>query len=231
MGIDNVVEDCDFWRTGDTAIAVLGSVPLGDARTGSGAMWPVGNRISGNWIEEVGVHMKQTSCVFRSLAERTFIRGNVCYNGPRAGINYNDDFKGGDVVESNVIFNMVRETGDHGTFKFRDGVMRNMTGNLMIQSGPAFQVTGFDTNFWVDNTVVDTRVNKICAPDTTAALSGTTYAVLKAAPSPPTPSPYPGWQPTYCQSCEHNEKLKDMGKEYGSLVDCMSACNYEDGCA
>jgi hypothetical protein len=25
-------------------------------------------------------------------------------------------FMGGDVVRSNVIFNMVRETGDHGTF-------------------------------------------------------------------------------------------------------------------
>ena len=28
---------------------------------------------------------------------------------------------GGDLVESNVIFNMVRETGDHGTFKILRG--------------------------------------------------------------------------------------------------------------
>merc|ERR1711865_208051 len=118
-----------------------------------------------------------------------------------------------------------------GGFKYRDGVMRNMTGNLMVQSTPAFQVTGFDANYWVNNMVVDTSVKKICAPDNTAALTGTTYAVLKAAPSPPAPSPYPGWSVTYCQSCENNAQLKDMGKNYGSLVDCMSACGYEDGCA
>lgn len=117
-----------------------------------------------------------------------------------------------------------------GSFKFRDGVMGNMTGNLMVQSSPAFQVTGFDTNFWVDNTVVSSGVSKICAPDNTAALTGTTYAVLKASPSPPSPSPYPGWEPTYCQSCEHNVQLKEMGKNYSSIVDCMSACGYEDGC-
>jgi hypothetical protein len=118
-----------------------------------------------------------------------------------------------------------------GGFKYRDGVMRNMTGNLMVQSTPAFQVTGFDTNYWVNNTVVDTSMKKICAPDVSAAVTGTTYAVLNAPPSPPAPSPYPGWNVTYCQSCENNEKLKDMGKNYGSLVDCMSACGYEDGCA
>lgn len=244
--------------------------------------------------------MKQTSCVFRSLSESTVIRDNVCYNGPRAGINFNDAFIGGDLVEGNVIFNMVRETGDHGTFnswdrreyvfpcktkdgdddtdacftartikvqhnmfigpagwnmdhddgssqyedfsnvvylgnyKFRDGVMRNMTGNLMVQSGPAFQVTGFDTNYWVDNTVVDSKVNKICAPSTTPALKGTIYAVLGGSPgpSPTPPAPVlPGWSDAmYCTSCEHGPMLKDMGKNYGSTIDCMSACLYEDGC-
>lgn len=58
---------------------------------------------------------------------------NVCYNGPRAGININDGFGGGNVFEGNLVFNMVRleclavasrpfiplvvqvrETGDHG---------------------------------------------------------------------------------------------------------------------
>jgi len=122
-----------------------------------------------------------------------------------------------------------------GGYKYRDGVMRNMTGNLMIQSSPAFQVTGFDTNYWVNNTVVDSHKSKICAPDVTAALTGTTYAILSGSPTPPGPSPGPspvpaGWTPTYCQSCEHNTPLKDLGKNYGSLVDCISACGYEEGC-
>lgn len=30
------------------------------------------------------------------------------FNGPRAGLNWNDGFMGGDLVEGNVIFNMVR---------------------------------------------------------------------------------------------------------------------------
>lgn len=111
-----------------------------------------------------------------------------------------------------------------------------MTNNLMVQSAPVFQVTGFDTNYWVNNTVVNTKVSKVCAPDTTAALTGTTYAVLSSGPSPgpapgPSPAPVPpGWTATYCQSCEHNTALKDMGKNYGSVVDCISACGYEAGC-
>jgi hypothetical protein len=294
--VNSTVKDCDFWRTGDSAVALVGSVPLGDARKGSHAVWPIGNAIVGNWIEEVGVYMKQTSCVFRSLSQDTLISGNVCYNGPRAGINYNDAFMGGDIVESNIIFNMVRETGDHGTFnswdrreyvlpcpgghgacftprtirvrhnmfigpagwnmdhddgssqyedfsnvvylggfKYRDGVMRNMTGNLMVESGPVFQVTGFETNYWINNTVVSQSVQKICAPDTSASLTGTTYAVLSGSPGPsppgPSPSPVPaGWTPTYCQSCENNKPLKDLGQNYGSVVDCISACGYEFGC-
>lgn len=38
------------------------------------------------------------------------------FNGPRAGICFNDGYGGGDIVEGNLVFNMVRETGDHGSF-------------------------------------------------------------------------------------------------------------------
>jgi hypothetical protein len=41
---------------------------------------------------------------------------NVMFNGPRAGICFNDGYGGGDLVEGNLVFNMVRETGDHGSF-------------------------------------------------------------------------------------------------------------------
>lgn len=36
------------------------------------------------------------------------------FNMPRAAINFNDGMGGGDVVDSNVIFNTCRESGDHG---------------------------------------------------------------------------------------------------------------------
>ena len=45
-----------------------------------------------------------------------------CMIGPRAGINANDGFGGGNVIERNLIFNMVRETGDHGPFNSWDRV-------------------------------------------------------------------------------------------------------------
>jgi len=50
----------------------------------------------------------------QAVACRTNISGNVLYSGPRAGININDGFCGGTTIESNVIFNWVRETQDHG---------------------------------------------------------------------------------------------------------------------
>ena len=45
---------------------------------------------------------------------------NLCYNGPRAGINWNDGFAGGSTVAGNLVFNMVRETGDHGPYNSWD---------------------------------------------------------------------------------------------------------------
>jgi hypothetical protein len=52
----------------------------------------------------------------QALAHHNFLIGNVMYNGPRAAININDGLIGGDIIEGNLVFNMVRETGDHGCF-------------------------------------------------------------------------------------------------------------------
>jgi hypothetical protein len=50
----------------------------------------------------------------------TLIQGNVFFNGPRAGINYNDGFGGGDVISENLVFSSCRESGDHGPFNSWD---------------------------------------------------------------------------------------------------------------
>ena len=115
--VDSVVSHNDFWRTGDTAILSAGSAKLADARKPA---FPQNNIITRNWIDTVGVYMKQTSCYFKSLSYNTTISNNVCYNGPRAAVNFNDAFMGGDVLEGNLLFNMVRETDDHGTFNSWD---------------------------------------------------------------------------------------------------------------
>ena len=54
----------------------------------------------------------QTSCYFQAIAANVTLRDNLCYNGPRAGINWNDGFAGNNRIEGNLVFNMVRETGD-----------------------------------------------------------------------------------------------------------------------
>lgn len=47
-------------------------------------------------------------------------------------------------------------------------------------------------------------------------------------PSPPSPMPS-GWTPAYCESCENNEALKNLGSNY-AIVDCIGACVKEEGC-
>ena len=64
----------------------------------------------------------QVACYFQAVAGRNTVADNVCYNGPRAGLNFNDGFLGGNVVEGNLIANMVRETSDHGPFNSWDRV-------------------------------------------------------------------------------------------------------------
>merc|ERR1719152_85175 len=51
---------------------------------------------------------------FQAKAAKSILKKNLFFNGPRAGINFNDGFGGGDVVAQNLIFNTCRESGDHG---------------------------------------------------------------------------------------------------------------------
>eukprot|EP01062_Namystynia_karyoxenos_P011319 TRINITY_DN14045_c0_g1_i2.p1 TRINITY_DN14045_c0_g1~~TRINITY_DN14045_c0_g1_i2.p1 ORF type:complete len:875 (+),score=181.70 TRINITY_DN14045_c0_g1_i2:105-2627(+) len=106
-----------FMQTGDSAIVFLGRT---EGIDGTKPTHPTNNVVSGNHIREYGVYGKQTSCFFQSLSANTTFANNVCYNGPRAGINFNDGFGGGNSVEGNLLFNHVRETGDHGPFNSWD---------------------------------------------------------------------------------------------------------------
>jgi hypothetical protein len=36
------------------------------------------------------------------------------FNGPRAGVLWNDGFGGGNTLQHSLLFNLVRETTDHG---------------------------------------------------------------------------------------------------------------------
>merc|ERR1712232_1293424 len=102
---------------GDSAVAFVGKTNGVDATE---ATYPNRNTVARNHIHEYGVYGKQTSCFFQSIAANTTLEDNVCYNGPRAGVNFNDGFGGGNLMRGNLLFNHVRETGDHGPFNSWD---------------------------------------------------------------------------------------------------------------
>ena len=111
---DASVRDSHFRWIGDTAIACWGKTDeLGDGgRAGMNATagnFPVDTVIDSNIVREVGMWEKQSSMYFHAKAARTRVTKNLFFNGPRAGINFNDGLGGGDVVEGNAIFNTCRE--------------------------------------------------------------------------------------------------------------------------
>jgi len=78
------------------------------------------NQILRNNAREVGLYEKQSSFYMQAKTAESTISGNVFFNGPRAGINFNDGFGGGDNLEHNIVFSSCRESGDHGPFNSWD---------------------------------------------------------------------------------------------------------------
>jgi len=109
----------EFFRLGDSAIASVGYADFTDATEGD---FPHFTTVERNHIHDIGIYGKQTSGYFQTLSAHNTIRDNVMYNGPRAAINFNDGLGGGNMVEHNLLFNMVRETNDHGAFNSWDRV-------------------------------------------------------------------------------------------------------------
>ena len=73
-----------------------------------------------NTVREVGLYEKQSSFFVQAKTAESIISGNVFFNGPRAGINANDGFGGGDIISHNLVFSTCRESGDHGPFNSWD---------------------------------------------------------------------------------------------------------------
>mmetsp|Transcript_11415 Transcript_11415/g.33840 ORF Transcript_11415/g.33840 Transcript_11415/m.33840 type:complete len:781 (-) Transcript_11415:85-2427(-) len=81
---------------------------------GTDGRHPRFNSILRNSAREVGLYEKQSSFYMQSKTAQSKISGNVFFNGPRAGINFNDGFGGGDEISDNLVFSTCRESGDHG---------------------------------------------------------------------------------------------------------------------
>ena len=111
----------EFRYTGDSAIAALGSTEMIDGTSGN---QPREMKILNNLelMHEIGIYGKQSAAYFQSLTCQTEFDGNILFNGPRNGLNHNDNFGGGNVLKNNLAFNFVRETADCGPFNFFDRV-------------------------------------------------------------------------------------------------------------
>jgi hypothetical protein len=121
------VEDSDFAFIGGNAIAAWGftNETMGDGHPAAGVDGTDGNhprftKVLRNNIREVGLYEKQSSFFVQAKTSETQILGNVFFNGPRAGVNANDGFGGGDEIAHNLIFSTCRESGDHGPFNSWD---------------------------------------------------------------------------------------------------------------
>jgi hypothetical protein len=87
---------------GDGAMAAWGSTsPCMDSTCNSRLDWDVGpdardgnqpryTHVVGNLVREIGLYQKQSSFWFQAVAARTHLDRNIHFNGPRAGVNFND---------------------------------------------------------------------------------------------------------------------------------------------
>lgn len=106
---DTVVDAADVLLPGGCGVAVIGFIPHANA-SDPAAAFPSGVTITRSLFEGIGVHGKQTSALFVSLACGVTLTDSVLFSGPRSGVNLNDGHCGGHVIQRNVVFDWVRET-------------------------------------------------------------------------------------------------------------------------
>ena len=118
------IQKSEFVWIGDSAIAswgyTTGSSVDGMGPDGTDGNQPRFNNILYNFVHELGIWEKQSSFYFQSKSCQNLLQGNIFFNGPRAGINFNDGFGGGSNLTENILFNTCRESGDHGPFNSWD---------------------------------------------------------------------------------------------------------------
>ena len=102
----------EFVWLADSAIILVGSTEGIDGF--SVPSQPSNTLIQSNLIHEIGIYVKQSAPVLIAVSRSASVIGNLMFNIPRTGININDGFYGNHTLSWNVIFNTVRETGDHG---------------------------------------------------------------------------------------------------------------------
>ena len=119
--INSLISYNEFAFGSDSGILFQGSTSLMD---GTQETHPHDNTISHNLFRELGLYNKQSSPFMQSKTavnkylnslnfQKTTWSHNIFFNVPRAGININDAFGGGNIIKDSLMFNTVRETADH----------------------------------------------------------------------------------------------------------------------
>jgi hypothetical protein len=114
---DVTINDNEFSWIGCSPMASWGYT---DENDGMDGQQPRYTYVLRNYVREFGHYEKQSSFWSNNKACLAQIEGNVVFNGPRAGINFNDGFGGGTNVTKNLIYNQCRESGDHGAMNAWD---------------------------------------------------------------------------------------------------------------
>ena len=116
-----------FLSTGATAIALWGYTngthplqPSGTGPDGTAGNFPRYTVVHANFVRHLGIHEKQSSCLFQAKSAQTSVTNNICFDVPRAGININDGFGGGNELARNLLFQTCGESGDHGAINTWD---------------------------------------------------------------------------------------------------------------
>eukprot|EP00750_Incisomonas_marina_P029589 INCI7199.2.p1 GENE.INCI7199.2~~INCI7199.2.p1 ORF type:complete len:934 (-),score=146.71 INCI7199.2:719-3520(-) len=151
------VSNSDFAYIGGNAVAAWGytNETEGEGHPTAGVDGTDGNHpqfttVTGCSAREVGLYEKQSSFFIQAKTALSRVQGNVFFNGPRAGINANDGFGGGDLIQRNLVFSTCRESGDHGPFNSWD---RQPFKTLIKNGNPSMimQWREISHNFFIDN--------------------------------------------------------------------------------
>lgn len=163
---DATIQNSDFAYIGGNAVAAWGytnetsrdpgrpGVELENAPQagvdGTDGEHPRRTTVQNCSAREVGLYEKQSSFFVQAKTAESRVLSNVFFNGPRAGINTNDGFGGGDEIAYNLVFSTCRESGDHGPFNSWDR-QPFLTTVRTGEPSMVMQWREIHNNFFIDN--------------------------------------------------------------------------------
>jgi hypothetical protein len=108
---NSTVTNCSFEWLGGNGVLAMGTDKNGDCTDGE---HPYNNTIDSCYFRELGIYGKHSGAYAEFVAAAVTIKDSIAFNGPRAALALNDGMGGGINIHHNLLFQMVRQTSDHG---------------------------------------------------------------------------------------------------------------------